>query len=136
MATLKQALEKIDLAVEAYRSLLRDSPQDYEEAARRQQEAAEIFSDAQELGGGLSDKDYEVFQPRFAEADEAISEIEAKRIAGFDDGEGDDPGTDDEEPDGDDTDAAETYSSMAQDPDEDEDEDSEDAERLVSAPSS
>ncbi len=134
--TLKKALEKIEEAVEAYRSLLRESPQDYSESARLQQEAADIFGEAHEMGGALSEKEYAVFQPRLAEAAEEISDLEAKRMAGFDDGEGDDPGTDDEAPDDDDSDAAETYSSMAQDPDEDPDEDTENAERLVSAQSS
>lgn len=132
--TLKKALEKIDASVDAYRALLADSPQDYEEAAERQLEAADILDEAQTLGDALSGDDRRTFMDRFADANLEIENLETKRIQGgaedFDDEdiEDEDDAPEDaeevenpepESPDSED-DKAELYSSMAEPEAEDE----------------
>lgn len=124
--TLKQAIAKIDASVEAYRVLLRDDPEDYEEAADRQQDAADLLDQAQTLGMRLSGNEREQFSSRFADANTEISDLETKRLqGGYDeddpDGEDDDIPEDDR-PDQDDE-QAEIYSTMAEPADADEDED-------------
>lgn len=122
--TLKQAIAKIDASVEAYRVLLRDNPEDYEEAAERQQDAADLMDQAQTLGMRLSGDDRSEFSSRFATANIEIEDLETKRLqGGYDeedpDGEDDDIPEDDR-PDSED-DQAEVYSTMAEPADAEED---------------
>ncbi|WP_454130262.1 hypothetical protein [Microbacterium aurum] len=91
-AALTEALRLIDASVEAYRVLLRDNPQDYFEAADRQQEAAGILDEAQTLSGVLSGDEVRTFGERFADAYAEIGILETKRIqGGGEDFEDDDP---------------------------------------------
>ena len=130
--TLKQALEKIDASVEAYRALLRDDPQDIEEAAKRQQDAADLLAEAHELGGPLGEKDFGKFATRFAEANETIERLEGQRISGVHE-DATDSDEDDEEPADDsenepDAEDAEMYSSLSFDEELDEETDDENSE--------
>lgn len=77
-AALTEALRLID----AYRVLLRDTPQDYFETAERQQEAADILDEAQTLGSLLTGNDSRTFSDRFADAYAEIAILETKRIQG------------------------------------------------------
>lgn len=117
--SLKSALSKIDASLEAYRALLRDNPVDYEEAAERQQAAADLLDEAQTLGSKLKGKDHDQFDTAFSNAVSQIEVLETKRVQGGDDeedpeGEDDeDPGTDSEnEPE---EESAEMYSSLSHD---------------------
>lgn len=81
---LQLALSLIGQAVIAYRALLRDSPQDYFESARRQQEAADLLDQAQTTGAHLTGNDYEEFGEAFGQAYAEIEKLESRRIGGDD----------------------------------------------------
>lgn len=117
--SLKSALSKIDASLEAYRALLRDNPVDYEEAAERQQAAADLLDEAQSIGMKLTGDDRGSFNESFSNAVAQIEVLETKRLQGGDDeedpeGEDDeDPGVDSENEDSEAT--AEMYSSLSHD---------------------
>ena len=118
----KQATALVDEALEAYRALYRDNPQDYEEAARRQHEAAQPLAKAAEfLGAGDDD-----FLLKFQQANAEISRLEEMRNGGTEEEEP--AGVDEEEPTGDeaaddeteeDYESARAYSFMAEPADSD-----------------
>lgn len=127
--TLKTALSNIDASVEAYRALLRDNPEDYSEAAERQQEAADLLDRAQTEGSSLKGDDARTFSEAFSAANGQIEVMETKRIQGGDDEE-DPDGEDIEEPSDDsENETAEMYSSLSHD---DEDDPEMDAENSIS----
>lgn len=122
--SLKSALSKIDASLEAYRALLRDNPEDYGEAADRQQEAADLLDEAQSIGLKLKGAERGTFNDRFTAAVSQIEVLETKRVQGGDDEEEPD-GEDDEEPtevseNEAEEEKAEMYSSLSHDPEEDE----------------
>lgn len=78
-------LSLIDQSVDAYRLLLREHPLDWgEEAARRQQEAADLLDLAQTLGGALTDDEGRIFSERFSTAYGTIERLETLRGTGYD----------------------------------------------------
>lgn len=78
--SLAIALSLIDQSVAAYHDLLRDHPLDWgEEAARRQQEAADLLDRAQTLRAALTREELPTFSERFSNAYETIERLETLR---------------------------------------------------------
>jgi hypothetical protein len=77
---LAMVLATIDASLDAYRALLRDHPMDWgEEAARRQQGAADLLDRAQTLGAALAQEELPTFSKRFSGAYGAIERLETLR---------------------------------------------------------